>query len=182
MRPNQEVTGIPHEDSTEERILMELSGLLKRIEAAEQMEHEARIMEQQGLSQWLEMKCDACWKSEPCRKCEFQPLCEEMDLMYRGRIKDLFERSYAIYTECVQDLRKLVTKAPTEEGMRILALGLRDMDIHPKNIERDRRELFWESQYWFLRLYYTFGKDSDLRQAQQLEDFRHAVVKRAGRI
>lgn len=158
--------------------MMEISNLWQKLEAAEQMEHEARTMEAQGFHRWLDMSCDICWKSESCRSCEFQPYCSEMHLVYHGKMDELFRRAYDTYVECAQGLRRIVTEHPTEEAMLLLARCLRNMDIHPKNMEQDPRGLYWEAQYWFLRLYYTFGKDDYLRQAQQLEDFRHADVRK----
>lgn len=85
--------------------------------------------------------------------------------------------SKAEYERCAQLLRKLVFAEPSEESIELLAQALLDLDVHVYSQDKPVEELFWEVQYWYLHLHFTFGKPDFLDKAKQMEHFRRASVR-----
>ena len=154
-----------------------MNSIHAQLERAEMMEAQARYLEQKGFRELFDLGCGAEWGDEDCGRCDCCALCSSEYAAYRLHIEHLLNDSKAGYEQCAQLLRKLVTAEPSEERIELLARALLDLDVHVYSQDKPAEELFWEVQYWYLHLYFTFGKLDFLEKAKQMEHFRGASIR-----
>ena len=154
-----------------------MNSIHTQLEKAEMMEAQARYLEHKGFRELYDLGCGSEWGEENCEKCDCRALCSSEYAAYRLHIEHLLNDSKAEYERCAQLLRKLVFAEPSEESIELLAQALLDLDVHVYSQDKPVEELFWEVQYWYLHLYFTFGKPDFLEKAKQMEHFRGASIR-----
>jgi len=158
-----------------------MTPIRERLHAAERMEAQARCMREIGFLSWLGMDCGKDRNSDCCNDCNSRAFCADRYMTYEMQMRDLFAASKAEYEACAAELRDMVSSDPTEESMQLLAQAVLDDNCHAFQEDTPRSELFWEAQYWYLRLYFTFHKQEYLEKAKMQEAFRRAVVRCLGK-
>lgn len=148
--------------------------LLERAEADEAL---AREREQKGYDPAEVMHCGFEWGGIDCYTCETMPECDLLLREYEDQTKAIFNTAWTGYQEALATLRNLVAAHDAPIVWRLLARTLMNIDVHPNNMDKSPADLYWEAQYWYLRLYYEAGVEDAFEKAKYCEAFRHATVR-----
>ena len=154
-----------------------LLAALDRLDKAEHQEEVARKREQKGYDPADDMRCGFEWGGIDCYTCETMPECGLWLREYEDQTKECFDGAMSGYQAVLATLRNIVAAHDEPIVWRLLARTLTDIDVHPDNMDKSPADLYWEAQYWYLRLHYAAGDAEALESAKLCEAFRHATVR-----
>lgn len=138
---------------------------------AERAERRARDIEQNGSD--LYRPCHSHFDPKLCRCCTRYAACVGNDA------PSLFDAAWRGYRKAETLARWQVKSGGGEDAAAMLARILISIHIHPNSGLEQDTEALWESQYLWLRLYFSTRRKGYMSMARLCEGFRSAYAVRA---